>query len=190
MLRMSFDQDMLENVEERLSVWVHAYANSSLYAWLGSCIHGQASCVWGLVHVCTCLFLSSCVHMFQPAYVCIVPMYTSLSLCAHTARQKPQLDYLNSFFSSVSHPIENLMPFFIIFASKCDPNIIFHRIVNLTSFCPLCVCVCVSVCVQILDPFSGRMSPSPVAAWFWLLTEETKVHVRDAGFESIINLLP
>ena len=98
MLRMSFDQDVLENVEERLSVWVHAYANSGLYAWLGSCIHGQASCVRGLVHACTCLFLSSCVHMFQPTYVCIVPMYTSLSLCAHTARQKPQLDYLNSFF--------------------------------------------------------------------------------------------
>ena len=113
-----------------------------------ACMRGLVHAYTARLHACTCLFLSSCIHMFQPAYVCIVPMYTSLSLCAHTARQKPQLDYLNSFFSSVSHPIENLMPFFIIFASKCDPNIIFHRIVNLTSFCPLCVCVCVCVCAD------------------------------------------
>ena len=59
MLRMSFDQDVLENVEERLSVWVHAYANLGLYVWLGSCIHGQALCVRGLVHACTC----SCMHV-------------------------------------------------------------------------------------------------------------------------------
>ena len=72
MLRMSFDQDMLENVEEQLSVWVHAYANSSLYAWLGSCIHGQASCVHVSVlefmrtHVPTCVCVhSTYVHKFE-----------------------------------------------------------------------------------------------------------------------------
>ena len=76
------------------------------------------------------------------------------------------------------------MPFFIIFASKCDRNIIFHLIMNLTSFY-----FYFYFFLQIPDPFSCRMSPSRVVAWFWLLTEETKAHVCDAGFEPVINLL-
>ena len=38
--------------------------------------------------------------------------------------------------SIVSYPNANLTPFFIIFASNCDPNTAFHFIMNLTSSFP------------------------------------------------------
>ena len=122
MFRMSFDQNVLETVEEQLSVCFYAYVDSSLrmrivfmrtqpiitHTWACSCVR-MSILEFLRMWFPTCVRIpSACVCKHGPAC-------TNIGQCAHVARQKP---YFNSCF--------------ICFLSKCKSNTLF------SSFCGLC----------------------------------------------------
>ena len=178
MFRMSFDQSMLENVEEWPTVYVYAYADSSLHIHFCSCVRDQSSCTHGLIHVHMYLFLSLCVCSFHPAYAYLVPAYVDVGSHVHVAKQKPSPNlYFNCFLFKCKSNI--LLHYFCIrlwsphhFSSHYESNIIFFPF-----------------SLQILAPFSSRASTNWVAIWYRTLTKETMGHIHATGFKPIICLL-
>ena len=84
MFRMSYDQKVVENVEEHFSVCTQMYAYMT-HAYAGS------------LYTYVSMFFSLYGRMIQPAYACEASTYVDMGPRMHTSTQKPYFDYFNSF---------------------------------------------------------------------------------------------